>query len=99
MRRDSALAAAGATVLRWDDDPKRLRALARQWLEDALAPAFGRPPWPAALAWLEALVTAKGAKGLTLDDLAQPATGVLALVEAEARGLLVEVAPGRYVSS
>lgn len=57
-----------------------------------------RPTWPLHLVWLSAALERKGASGLTVDDLDRHSGGLVALLEAEALGLVIEVTPGRYLA-
>ncbi|MCB9566436.1 MAG: DNA-processing protein DprA [Myxococcales bacterium] len=92
-----ALIAAGARPLR-AEDPAALADEAAAWLADpTAAPAGDR--WPAELADLSDALERAGDAGLAIDDLdviEAPTALLVALSEAEARGLVVEIAPGRY---
>jgi len=66
-------------------------------LEDFLRGKTPRAaPWPAHLAALEGALREGPPRGLAVEDLAGEPAAVCALAEAEALGLVVEVAPGRY---
>lgn len=96
----AVLVAEGAHALAWRGEAFALRAAARDWLGavlrgDTLPPPEPKP-WPEHLHWLREAVLAAGPAGLMLDDLASPRTALMALVEAEALGLVVERAAGRW---
>lgn len=84
----------GATALPFPADAATLAHGFEAWLRDApVAPT----PWPADLQDLRDALTAAGARGLAIDA-ATPAQ-ILALVRAEAEGLVVQRTPGRYVAT
>jgi len=87
------LIAAGARALPAAPDPAAVGA----WLDDLAAGRAPPPlPWPPELAWLADALARAGARGLSLDDLDDPATACAALLAAELAGLVLEVSPGRY---
>lgn len=81
-------------------------------LHGGAPPAAGPDAWPPHLLWIRDPLQAAGPGGLGADDLARhgdpadgtphpgtdPLAALVALTEAEARGLVVECAPGRYVA-
>jgi len=98
------LVAAGAHPLRWDPeapasaDPS-IDAWMRAVAEGRPVPAAVGPTWPAHLSWLREALLAAGPAGLSLEALPQPRAALPAVLDAEARGLMVERAPGRYVAA
>lgn len=98
------MVAAGAHALSWE--PARPEALARAaeaWLRAVARGEAPRPAeaeaWPEALRWLQDALASAGPGGLVLETLASPRKALVALTEAEARGLVVEVAAGRFVAT
>jgi DNA protecting protein DprA len=97
------LVAQGAHALPWDSGaPQALVRVAEAWLRAA---AQGQAPpapeavvWPEQLRWLQAALATAGPVGLVLDTLASPRAALRALTEAEALGLVVELAAGRWVA-
>lgn len=85
----------GATPLPFPArDEATLASAVEAWLRDApVTPA----PWPTDLQDLRDALTAAGEHGLAIDA-ATPAQ-ILALVRAEAEGLVVQRTPGRYVAA
>jgi DNA protecting protein DprA len=109
----AVLVAQGAHPLPWDaaaphagpadQGPEALVRAMDEWLRAAgrgeAPPAPAALPWPEHLQWLrEALATA-GPVGLVLETLPVPRTALSALTEAEALGLVVELAAGRWVAA
>ncbi len=94
--------AAGAHALPWDpESPQGLEQAAEAWLA---AVRVGQPPvpaasavWPEHLVWLREAVVMAGPGGLDLERLPRPRAALVALTEAQLLGLVVEVAPGRYL--
>ena len=78
--------------------PSQVAAAIGTWLDrpDATAPA---DPWPPHLGDLALAIERAGPRGLSIDDLDQPLLGLVALTEAEALDLVVDVGGGRYVRS
>jgi DNA processing protein len=94
------LVAAGAHPLRARTPDELGEDLAR-WLaalDSGRAPVRVAARWPAALAWLRTALADCGAAGLAADALEDPVAGLVGLLEAEQLGLVVEVAPGRYLA-
>jgi DNA processing protein len=98
------LVAEGAHTLAWD--PRGPEAFARvvgAWLRAISrgeAPPPPEPaPWPERLQWLHQALAAAGPGGLVLDSLPSPRAALVALAEAEALGLVVEPAAGRWVAT
>lgn len=86
----------GATRLDRPGEPDTAVATTR-WLQTL---GEERPPssaWPTRLSWLREHLEARGPSGTSVDDLPDPLAAAVALVEAETLGLIVEVAPGRWV--
>lgn len=97
----AVLAAEGAYPLPWEPDaPGGLRRAAEGWLRAVLRgeppPPLTATPWPEQLQWLRQAVVDAGPRGLDVDGLASPRAALMALVEAEALGLVVERAAGRW---
>jgi len=65
------------------------------WLRDPSAPP-AEDPWPPHLRDLEAALGRAGERGLAIDDLDDPLSGLIALTEAESLDLVVEIG-GRYI--
>jgi DNA processing protein len=82
-------------------DPDATAEALAAWL-DAVAHGCSteasRPAWPLHLGWLSAVLERKGSLGLSIDDLDGQPGGLVALLEAEALGLVLEVTPGRYLA-
>jgi DNA protecting protein DprA len=98
------LVAAGAHPLPWDvASPHGLSRSVDVWLQAAARgeapPAPEALPWPEPLQWLRDALAAAGPMGLALESLPSPRTALLALTEAEALGLVVELAAGRWVAA
>lgn len=98
------MVAGGAHALAWEPgSPQALARAAEAWLRAVARgqapPLAEAPAWPEALAWLRAALASAGPVGLVLDTLPSPRTALVALTEAEARGLVVEVAAGRWVAT
>lgn len=98
------LAAEGAHALPWDRGaPRALGEAVDAWLRAVAAgepePAPKGRVWPEHLAWLREALASAGPAGLGVDALEQPRAALLGLCEAEALGLCVERAPGRYVAT
>jgi DNA processing protein len=89
----AVLGAAGARVLRGD-----LADATAAWLEGRDDPATDVHRWPLHLQPLRVAVLAAGSRGATLDQLPDPLLAVALLGEAEALGLVTEVAPGRFAA-
>lgn len=102
----SALVADGATAILGPlEDPREWGASLARWLRGGAAGAAPTgPSWPAHLGWMAAALAAAGPRGVTVDGLAvgvagapgSPAGVLLALLEAESLGLVVEAEIGRY---
>jgi DNA protecting protein DprA len=97
------LVAEGAHALPWDAGaPQALVRATQAWLRAAARgqapPAPAAVVWPEQLQWLQAALRAAGPVGLVLDTLASPRAALRALTEAEALGLVVELAAGRWVA-
>jgi DNA processing protein len=96
------LVAEGAHALR--PGPADADALAHAlatWLDavrDGRSTDASALQWPAHLVWLSAELQRKGPLGLCTDDLGERPGGLLALLEAEALGLVIELTPGRYLA-
>jgi DNA processing protein len=92
---NAMLAATGARQLHFARATAQLFAAeVRAFLRDEPPPA--RPDaWPAHLRWLRDAIVSRGALGLSSAELAPQA--LLALVTAEAAGLVAEVSPGRWI--
>lgn len=98
------LVAQGAHALPWDPAaPRELVRALEGWLRAVARgeppPARQAPPWPPQLHWLREAIASAGAAGLVLDTLPSPRTALAALTEAEALGLVVEIAAGRWMAS
>ncbi|MCA9659056.1 MAG: DNA-processing protein DprA [Myxococcales bacterium] len=89
-----ALIGAGARSIP-SDSPEAAAEAIEAWLADPTG-APKPDPWPPRLAGLAAALTEAGEEGLVIDDLEDPLAALVALTEADALGLVVEVAPGRY---
>lgn len=96
------LVAEGAHGLPWE--PERPEGLVRAmdaWLraiergEVAVAPEPAA--WPEHLQWLRDALASAGSRGLSVEAHSSPRAALQAFSEAEALGLVVEVAPGRVV--
>lgn len=98
------MVAQGAHALPWEPArPEALVRAAEAWLR-AVARGEAPPPaaaaeWPEHLQWLRAALASAGPVGLVLETLASPRKALGALTEAEALGLVVEVAAGRWVAA
>jgi len=88
------LVSRGATALPFPADEPTLTKAIEAWLAGE---TIGPTPWPADLEPLREALTAAGELGLAID--AATPTQVLALVRAEAEGLVVQRTPGRYVAT
>ena len=97
----AALMALGGERLPVNSDLGRVRQDVAAWLSVAMGDA--RAPWddawPVHLQWLREQLNARGSKGITVDHLPDPLAGLCALSEAEARSLIEEVSPGRFVAA
>jgi DNA processing protein len=92
---NAALVGRGARPLRFEADAvDRFAAELRAFLRGEAPPSAPRP-WPHELAHLRDLLAAAGRQGLRADGL-DPA-GLVALVRAEALGLVLELSPGRWI--
>lgn len=97
----AVLAGEGAHVLPWDPaSPQGLADAAAAWLRATArgepAPAAEAVPWPEHLRWLREAIEAAGPRGLDLDGLASPRAAMLAIIDAESLGLVVERTAGRW---
>jgi len=91
----NALIGAGARAIE-DGSPEQVRAAIGAWLDDPR----GAPPadrWPEHLAELAAAIERAGERGLAIDDLEAPSLGLVALTQAEALGLIIDLGGGRYI--
>ncbi len=97
----ASLLAQGAERLPASSALEQVKDDVRSWLDAVRAqqPASWHDPWPEHLLWLRAHFNARGSRGLTADHLPDPLAGVCALSEAEARQLVEEVAPGRFIAT
>jgi DNA processing protein len=102
-----ALIGRGARPLRIQEDvcvPPALEAWLRavdprpanKRVEEVVTPACTLELWPRAHRWLGEEITRAGAEGLCLDALPDPCAALVAIVEAESLGLIVETTSGRY---
>lgn len=99
----AVLVAEGAHALPWDpEQPQSLARAVDGWLrgvergEPASAPAEGSV-WPDHLQWLREALESAGPAGVRVEGLVSPRTALMALTEAEALGLVVELSPGRFL--
>jgi predicted Rossmann fold nucleotide-binding protein DprA/Smf involved in DNA uptake len=98
------LVARGAHALPWEPtEPHLLTRAFCAWLRavgrgEAPPPAEGAA-WPEPLRWLQEALASAGPGGLAIETLASPRAALVALTEAEALGLVVEVAAGRWVAA
>ena len=98
-----SLIADGAAAIAGDDAATAAAGLER-WLRGADPGGPGWARWPAELRWLAAALRRAGTAGVSVDGLEAGTEGIpaasgsilLALLEAEALGLVVEVEIGRY---
>lgn len=99
----AVLQAEGAHALPWDpEQPAALMRAVDGWLRgiergEVPAPAPSRVAWPEHLQWLRDAIDAAGPTGLRVEALPSPRAALVALTEAEARGLVVEPSPGRFL--
>lgn len=98
------MVAGGAHALPWDPArPEALCRVAEAWLRAVARGEAPAPPeaveWPEELRWLQAALASAGPVGLVLETLESPRKALRALTEAEALGLVVEVAAGRFVAA
>jgi len=98
------LVAEGAHALAWDPaEPEALVRAVDAWLRAAAKgeapPVPEAPAWPEHLVWLQAALVSAGPVGLGLETLPSPRAALVALTEAEAHGLVVEIAAGRWVAA
>lgn len=92
-----ALIGAGARAIR-ASCPVEVAAAISAWLERPNAAGLA-DPWPSHLRDLGLAIDRAGPQGLSIDDLEEPLLGLVALTEAEALDLVVDVGGGRYVRS
>ncbi len=78
-----------------DESSASMRDRARRFVSAQARARPGALPWPPHLQAVEAAFADRAV--VTLDDLADPLAAAVALVEAEALGLVCESGPGRYV--
>lgn len=98
------LVAEGAHALPWEPArPQALQPAVQAWLQ-AVARGEAPPPvvaapWPEHLRWLQQAIAGAGPQGLCVDALSSPRAALLALTEAEALGLVIERAAGRWTAT
>jgi DNA processing protein len=90
---NAALIGAGARVLPREVSASELAALAQQWWA---RPGRTQRDVPAALREVAEHLRSGSRGWVTPNDFGDPLAGAVALVEAEADGIVVEVSPGRY---
>ncbi|MEM9460606.1 MAG: DNA-processing protein DprA [Myxococcota bacterium] len=100
----AVLVAGGAHALPWDPAaPEVLTRAVDAWLRAVAAgepePAVVGAVWPEHLHWLREALASAGPAGLSVDALARPRVALRGLSDAQARGLVVERSPGRYVAT
>lgn len=84
-----------------DASPTEVGDACARWLVGALDADRGvaHSEVPERLCSIVALASRAGARGIVADDCEAPVLALAALAEAEALGLLIQVAPGRYVAA
>jgi DNA protecting protein DprA len=98
------LVARGFHALPWEpSEPEALPRAICAWLRAVgrgeAPPAPATVPWPEHLGWLRETLASAGPVGLVIETLASPRSALAALTEAEALGLVAEVAAGRWVAT